>query len=261
MPNFINIIDRVKRELDANGRPTAGALGAPLEDVLGLVIHHEGGPNSPDGSNPFNIAEYHVETLGWDHVGYNLAIHQGRAYLMLGPDRQGYHSGLTGNENVNLFPNKDPRYYNRRYMSLVVVGNYDLRELRVADKKVLIEVCAHFKRAALAAGKKRFDILGMCELPGKQTTCPGKNIVKLLPEIRAGVENMLNTGQPAEISKGDDPFWQQFVYWRDGAIAIKGVADKALQDLRDVKSMWENEQSRRRDFDAAMAKKLKEAGV
>lgn len=196
------------------------------DEILGCAIHHEGS-KEPQGSSWLGIAKYHVEILGWSHIGYQFVIdREGQVFYTLDLRTRAFHAGWVEGENLNLFPERDPGYYNRKYWAVCLVGNDPTR----AQLNSLIQLLAALKQGALKAGSDSFRVYGHREFPGKKTSCPGYKID--LDYVRVKVEEVvaanINLGAPGQ---GDTEYFKQFSTWRDAAISTKGSADELYKAL------------------------------
>lgn len=188
--------------------------------LLGLTYHHEAGEGSA-----FDIAKYHVNNLGWDHIGYTWVIeNDGVINQTLDLDEVPYHAGWVAGDDLAEFPNKDKQYYNDHYLAVCLVGDFTKRLPTAAQLKSAAILGYAFKKATAGLG----ELVGHNELPGKTTACPGQLDMNY---IRAEVDRMMEQGSAQAPSDGDDPFFKKFATWRDAAINAKGVADNFGQEL------------------------------
>lgn len=211
-------------------RDDAGSIVGPpaRRPYLGVAVHHEGG--TAEGSTLGKIAAYHVATRGWSHVGYTYGIEAGRAYQLLPEELAGYHAGWQEGEDLDAFPGRDPQHYNTRWLSVVLVGNYDLRAVAPADMSALVDLAADLcQKHDIAPG----NVLGHGELPGKKTGCPGALLRMGAVRALIGAEIVRRNimSHEGKTTEAADPHWHQFRTWSEGAIATKGAADVMGQRL------------------------------
>ena len=226
--------------------------------VLGTTVHHGAGD-----AGAYGIAEYHVNHPKnpqkpdyWAHIGYNFVIEMdGKVYYTLDLDSaRPYHAGYTEAErrpgdNLALFPDQDPRYYNDHYWAVCLQGNASKKAPTKAQLASLFRLLAALKSVM---GTDHW-IGGHRELPGKASECPGTLLD--CDYIRVEVEKLLkprdDLGQIAYPQEGDDPWLKAFPTTRDAAIAMKGAADNfgrvlvqtrdSLQTLRET-PLWKTDE-------------------
>jgi hypothetical protein len=215
MPEFSAVTQNLIDKLPQGKGPF---LKSKSDALLGLVYHHEGSP-TPEGSSVWTIADYHVKTLGWDHIGYHFVIdRKGVIYQTLDPTTRGYHAGYTrsAGDDIRKFPNQDPQFYNDFYLAACIVGN-DPTDQQLES---MIQLGTAFKKA----GGPKFEIKGHRELPGKATSCPGDGFSMdyLRGQITARIEAPADPNAPGP---GDADWAKQFTSWKTAAISLKGTAD------------------------------------
>jgi hypothetical protein len=199
------------------------------DPILGLAVHYEGSKTAT-GSSVWQIANYHVKTQGWAHVGYHFVVDRaGTVYWVLDLGKRGFHAGYTkeAGDKLELFPDRDPQYYNDRYLAVCIVGNDPTRE----QIEAIVKIATALGRAS--PDFLELQVLGHRELPGKATACPGTKMP--LDGIRAEVKKRL--AQKGAISDGpgtaDDPrFREHGTTWREIAISVMGACDAAMAELR-----------------------------
>lgn len=113
------------------------------------------------------IRKYHVETLGWDEIGYAWGIEliNDHYEILMGrrPDLTGAHTIGQNNQSIGI----------------CVVGNYDIdpvtQEIKETVQKLLTWLILTYNIPPK-------EIYGHCEFAPK--TCPGKNMMDWIKEIR-----------------------------------------------------------------------------
>lgn len=113
------------------------------------------------------IRKYHIETLGWDDIGYGWGIELMNDHyeILMGrrPDLIGAHTIGQNNQSIGI----------------CVVGNYDIdpvtQEIKETVQKLLTWLILIYKIPSK-------EIYGHCEFALK--TCPGKNMMDWIKTIR-----------------------------------------------------------------------------
>lgn len=211
-------------------RPYSEKMG----DLLGIVVHHSAG-----NEGAYTIAEFHVNHPKnlWSHIGYNWVIEtNGRIHWTLDlEDAVPYHAGYTesAGDDLALFPDQDPRYYNNHYYAVCLVGNLSKSDPTPGQSGSLLDLLSALRHIYGPA----FQIVGHKELPGKKTECPGGRVDMAV--VRSKVESRIkgkeDTEHLAYPQPGDDEWLRKFPTTRDAAIAMKGAADGFGQVLLKVK--------------------------
>ncbi len=131
-----------------------------------IIIHHSATKDGPTVSWGA-IRRYHIETMGFDAIGYNFG-------LELIND---YYETLVGRSP--LIAGAHTIGENERSLGICVVGNYDVDPFTPAIEdalhNLLVWLCIVFK---IPSGQ----IYGHCEFASK--TCPGKNLFEWIKKIR-----------------------------------------------------------------------------
>ena len=131
-----------------------------------IIIHHSLTKDSQTVSWGA-IRRYHIETMGWDDIGYQWGIELVNDHyeILMGrrPDQIGAHTIGQNDESIGI----------------CVVGNYDIdpvpNTLKEAIQKLLTWLIIEYKIPSKA-------IYGHCQFAPK--TCPGKNMMEWLETIR-----------------------------------------------------------------------------
>src|SRR5665647_1370469 len=170
------------------GAPSYGKI------LLGFV-HHTDSANSYTASDvPAMIRgmyAYHVQSLGWDDIGYNFLVDRfGRIW-------EGRYGGMTravvGAQTLN---------FNSVSMGVSAIGNYDVAAVPQAMTNA-------FKRIfAWKFSLSRIPAIGTVLANGKYlqrvsghrdafaTVCPGRYLYALLPQIRTGTAAIVAANPP-----------------------------------------------------------------
>lgn len=146
---------------------------------IGVVyIHHTAGaapPNLPqskvrieqqgEGSVLRATQNYHMDTLGWSDIAYNILIApSGRAYKGRGWYRVGAHND---GENSSSY-------------GICVMGNFDA----VAATDRIVDGIVRVIKRGQARGHLTKTVFVKGHRDSDATSCPGKNLYARLPEIR-----------------------------------------------------------------------------
>ncbi len=157
-----------------------------------FIIHHTG-EYIDEKRDPMELMRaiyyFHTITRGWGDIGYNYVIDQkGNIYegRYGGPDTVGAHTA----------------YHNVASMGVALMGNFQTEKPTEKQLKVLeLTLADHALRYGVdPTGKSMFlgtlsnNISGHSDVArkGHGTACPGKNLHKLLPEIRKKVAYFSN---------------------------------------------------------------------
>ncbi len=168
---------------NAKGEPYFWPL-SQNKKISKFVIHHTG-EYVNHTRDPMEIMraiyKFHTVTRGWGDIGYNYVIdwegniYEGRAG---GPDIVGAHTA----------------YHNIGTIGISLMGNFEHEEPTPRQLQVLKLLLAdHAKRFNINTNEKSYHLGTFSEnvsghrdvaRSGHGTACPGKNLVKYLPEIR-----------------------------------------------------------------------------
>ena len=131
-----------------------------IDDVSGVVFHH----TATKGQTLRGIADFHVNGRGWPAIAYHIAIgYDGKVYLLHDFTTASYHT--SG--------------HNRRNIGIVLVGNYQDRDLTPEMKKSIIRV--------LDWVNTEVDVQYIwLHKDAKATACPGKYAIDYLRPLQYG---------------------------------------------------------------------------
>ncbi|MEU4770882.1 peptidoglycan-binding protein [Micromonospora sp. NPDC023644] len=130
-------------------RPPLAVERVPLTARTGFTVHYSAGPPS---QTPRQIQNYHMDSNGWDDIGYNFLVDRdGRIYEGRGWQTQGAHA--TG--------------YNTSHLGVCFIGRDGEATARTASA-----VRALYHYANRLCGRT-LDKTWHGGLPGQSTQCPG----------------------------------------------------------------------------------------
>lgn len=161
--------------------------------VTHLIVHHTATGNSAANNDWAavirSIWNFHIFTNGWADIGYNYlidpngVIYEGRAGgdNVQGAHFSGVNGGTMGISMVGTFTDVTP-------------GESQINSLRrlLAWKASQRAIDPTGKARHAASGLDLNNISGHRDGPGS-TECPGNALYPLLPTVRAGVKELLNT--------------------------------------------------------------------
>ncbi len=160
--------------------------------ITGIAIHHSASANHGTGKptgRAFDFFNYHVNTLGWDHGGYNYVIcPNGEVEYALDDQAAAYHAGFNDPDNSTDL--EYGQYWNNHYLAICVSGWFDCdRTYRDAFGSTHLipnrytsptETQLTSLLALIVFLRQKYaipieNIVGHRELTGCQTVCPGAN--------------------------------------------------------------------------------------
>jgi len=156
------------------------------EKISKIFIHHTGSSKNLD--NPMQLVRdiYHSHTIvrGWGDIGYN---------YLIDPDGNVY-EGRYGGESV-VGAHAGPKG-NKGSIGIALLGNYDKNPVPQKAKDALIKLLSEKTKlynidpqgSTLLRGENLPNILGHKSV--MHTSCPGKYLSALLPEIRESVARL-----------------------------------------------------------------------
>ena len=185
---YIRYADELKLQKIISKNSDGEKLTWPLEypeKVSKIFIHHTGSSNNLDNPEQLvrNIYRSHAITRGWGDIGYNYIIDtEGNVYegRYGGETVVGAHVGPMGN---------------RGSIGIAILGNYNEDEISDKARTALIALLAEKTKlygidpegSSYFRGDYLPNILGHESV--METSCPGKNILSLIPDIRKAVAN------------------------------------------------------------------------
>jgi len=174
-------------------------------NILGIAIHHSATADRITGAptgNAQSFFDYHVNTLGWTHGGYNYVItRDGTIQYALAEKISAYHAGFKDPDNSEGL--EFGQYWNNHYLAICLAGWFsDNRTYRDADGRTqpipdndtapteaqmgsLVALAQHLRH--------KYDIpveyvRAHRELAGNSTVCPGHNLDPAL--LRASLREL-----------------------------------------------------------------------
>lgn len=156
-----------------------------LEKVTKIIVHHSA--TTKDLDNPTkaisDIYRFHTISRGWGDIGYNYIIDlEGNVY-----------EGRAGEEGV-VGAHAGPG--NRGSVGIAVLGNYNDEKLTAQSLETLKRLLSELTRihginpvgTSYFRGTKQPNIMGHRNIMG--TSCPGEQLMAILPKIRTDVALM-----------------------------------------------------------------------
>ncbi len=194
-------------------------------DILGIAVHHSASASSATGKplgNALIYFNYHVNTRGWTHGGYNYVIlDDGTVEYALDEKIAAYHAGFKDPNNTHNL--EYGQYWNNHYIAICLAGwfssgrTYTDKEGNVhlypeeyivpseAQMDALIKLCVHLMRQYNIPVE---NVLGHRELEGSHTQCPGLNFQPA--ELREAIKVAL-----AVTPEGISSDQHVLVFWSD----------------------------------------------
>ncbi|MGD9276637.1 MAG: peptidoglycan recognition family protein [Candidatus Pacearchaeota archaeon] len=124
-----------------------------LEKINFIVIHHSGSLNSYDA-----IKDFHVNTRGWEDIGYHWLIDK-NGKLLKGRSEEFIGAHCLG--------------HNRNSIAVCMIGDFEFIKPTEKQMKTLIK----FLKEKLEENNLYLkNILGHREVGEREKICPGKNI-------------------------------------------------------------------------------------
>jgi N-acetyl-anhydromuramyl-L-alanine amidase AmpD/LysM repeat protein len=161
--------------------------------ILGIAIHHSASADHITGTpvgNARSFFDYHVNTQGWSHGGYNYVISaNGDIEYALDEKIAGYHAGFKDPDNTEGL--EYGQYWNNHYLAICLAGWFsENRTYRDADGRLhnipnqytrptapqmdsLLGLIQHLRRKYNIPVE---NVRGHRELLGNSTICPGHNL-------------------------------------------------------------------------------------
>jgi LysM repeat protein len=161
-------------------------------DILGIAVHHSATADRMTGAplgNAQSFFDYHVNTRGWSHGGYNYVI-TGASEIEYALDEKiaAYHAGFQDPDDSEGL--EQGQYWNNHYLAICLAGWFsENRTYRDDNGRVqpipnqhtspsqaqmesLIALLQHLRQKYNIPVE---NVRGHRELPGNSTICPGHN--------------------------------------------------------------------------------------
>lgn len=161
--------------------------------ILGIAVHHSATADRTTGApigNAHAFFDYHVNTLGWAHGGYNYVITgNGQIEYALDEEIAAYHAGFRDPDNSEGL--EYGQYWNNHYLAICLAGWFsEGRTYRDGDghtqpipnnytspsqaqMQSLLDLIQHLRQKYEVPVE---NVRGHRELAGNSTTCPGHNL-------------------------------------------------------------------------------------
>jgi len=95
--------------------------------ITGIAIHHSATADRQTGApvgNALTFFDYHVNTRGWTHGGYNyVLLPDGTLEYALDERIAGYHAGFRAPDDVHNL--ERGQYWNNHYLAICLVGHFE----------------------------------------------------------------------------------------------------------------------------------------
>jgi N-acetyl-anhydromuramyl-L-alanine amidase AmpD/LysM repeat protein len=175
--------------------------------ILGIAIHHSATADRITGApvgNAHSFFDYHVNTQGWTHGGYNYVIPaNGDIEYALDDGIAAYHAGFKDPDDSQGL--EHGQYWNNHYLAICLSGWFSQdRTYRDADSHIHplpnqytapTEKQMESLLALIQALRQKYDIplenvRAHRELQGNSTICPGHNLdpAELRARLKAAAE-------------------------------------------------------------------------
>jgi len=197
--------------------------------VTGVAIHHSATADRQTGApigDAFSFFNYHVNTRGWTHGGYNyVLLPDGTLQYALDEKISGYHAGFKDPNNVHNL--EYGQYWNNHYPAICLTGYFENgRTWRDRQGQIHAIPDSHTlpTPAQMEALKKfvlhlieKYNIppenaRGHRELTGCNTHCPGLNFD--LDAFRASLRAVLAATEEPAAGPTVPPGEHVLVFWR-----------------------------------------------
>jgi LysM repeat protein len=176
-------------------------------DILGIAVHHSATADRTTGA-PLGEAktffDYHVNTRGWGHGGYNYVITgQGVVEYALDEKISAYHAGFKDlDDSLGL---ENGQFWNNHYLAICLSGWFAEGRTYRDSQGVERPIPNNYVTPSPQQSQALFDLIqhlrqkynipvenvrGHRELPGNSTGCPGQNLdpAALRSQLRAADE-------------------------------------------------------------------------
>lgn len=214
------IVTRAQWGADESITRKSGSCQRAFAPVQQLFVHHTAGSNSDSQDSAATMRAihwYHVKNNGWCDIGYNFVvgrdgeIYEGRwarnysaGETHTGEDEAG--RGVIGAHVAN---------YNTGSVGVSLMGNFELQNLPERMRNPLVDFLAwKSDRHGLDPTGKHVYTNGSTSrelhyISGHRdagsTACPGKNVYRILPEIRIETRDRMGSRSPVDISFSTKP--------------------------------------------------------
>ncbi|OXM83957.1 peptidoglycan recognition protein family protein [Paenibacillus rigui] len=164
---FIDITDTLpSRTPDPEPRRTK-------DQITHISIHH----SAVEGATIESYANYHVNTLGWAHIGYHFVIKGDQAYQTNDLSTFSYHTSSNNSYTV----------------SVSISGDLSKRPLSEVERNNLYAVILTYMSLFNIPVE---NVLGHNEYPSNNTSCPCIDMVQVRNDIRTLQNKISYTNSP-----------------------------------------------------------------
>lgn len=207
------IVTRAEWGANENLKRTSGSCQRGFHPVQQLFVHHTAGSNS-DGNGAATmraIYQYHVGSRGWCDIGYNFVIGRDGTIYEARWARNYAPWETHSSEDVkgNAVSGAHVAGYNSGSVGISLMGNFEVGKVPTSMRESLVELLAweadrhdlspkakHTYRNPDTGTTRNLPTIAGHRNAG-QTSCPGRKLYKLLPDIRSAVAQRVGTGRPS----------------------------------------------------------------
>lgn len=151
--------------------PTETYTRRALSDIAFVALHHTEAPSLVTWQA---VAAYHVKSNGWPGIAYHVGIrdHSGRCIVSMlnTPETRSYHAHTVGNNSG---------------LAVCVAGKKDTEPVTAAELDALRRTVNVIRR--WATWREWLPVVAHGDVPGNDTTCPGRNLKEVIPTLNATV--------------------------------------------------------------------------
>lgn len=146
--------------------PTEEYTRRAVTDITQVVLHHTAVPSSITWQA---VAAYHVNGNGWGGIAYHIGLRDfnGRCIVSMlnTPETRSYHAHTVGNNSG---------------LAVCVAGRKDVEPVTARELDALTRTVKVVRRWATW---RRLLVIGHGDVPGNDTSCPGKHLKEVIPTL------------------------------------------------------------------------------
>ena len=179
--------------------------------ILGVAVHHSATADRTTGApsgNALSFFEYHVNTRGWSHGGYNYVIRgDGLIEYALDEKISAYHAGFK--DPTNSLGLEEGQYWNNHYLAICMAGWFEQNrtyqdadghtqtipnQYTVPTQAQMDSLLGLIQQLRQKYSIPLENVRGHRELTGNSTSCPGVNFDPA--QLRAKLKTLDETTPP-----------------------------------------------------------------